>query len=197
MHWLSLFLLAWIGVAAGQQRGPVDIAGVRFDERARIGAAESVLNGAGLRSVLGIKFYVIGVYLPQKQTNPNEVLRIRGAKRLQIVTLRDLTTDMFAVDLVKGMRRNLSEAEFNGLRKNIEMLSAAVHATDHAPRGSVIQFDWLPAAGAGAVTRLSVNGLQRGKDIPGEAFFQALLKVWLGKKVNDPALRNALLGRTS
>jgi len=106
-----------------------------------------------------------------------------------------LTADVFAVGLVKGMRRNLGEAEFGALRERIETLRAVIRATDNAPGGSVIQLDWLPDAGSGGVTRLSVNGLQRGQDIPGEDFFQALLKVWLGDKVNDPALRNALLGR--
>lgn len=196
MRWLSLFLLAWCGLAAGQR--VVEIAGARFPERARIGAAESQLNGAGLRSLLGIKLYAIGIYLPRKMASTNEALSVEGAKRIQIFTMFDLTADMIAVGLAKGMRRNLGEAEFSALAARIEALRAAIRATDHAPGGSVIQLDWLPApAGGGGVTRLSVNGLQRGEDIPGEDFFQALFKMWLGARVNDARLRDALLGRAS
>ena len=196
MRWLSLFLLAWCGIAGGQSA--VDLAGVRFDERVRIGAAETMLNGAGLRRVFGVKLYTIGIYLPQKIAGTSEALNAQGAKRIQIVTMFDLTADMFAVGLVKGMRRNLDDAEFVALKERIEALRAAIRATDHAPGGSLIQLDWLPAAdGRGGVTRLSVNGLQRGEDIPGEDFFQALLKVWLGEKVNDARLRDALLGRAT
>lgn len=196
MRWIFLFLLVWCGVAVSQSA--VDVAGVRFPERARIGAAECLLNGAGLRSVLGVKLYAIGVYLPQKTGSTKEALSAQGAKRIQIFTMFDLTADMIAVGLVKGMRRNLAEAEFVALKERIETLRAAIHATDRAPGGSVIQLDWLPAPeGLGGATRLSVNGLQRGEDIPGEDFFQALLKVWMGERVNDAGLRDALLGRAA
>ena len=195
MRWLPLFLLAWFALAAGQPNGGIDLAGVRFDERARIGTTEGLLNGAGLRGILGFKFYVIAVYLPQRLRSTEEILRVSGAKRIQVVTMFDLNAELVAAGLAKGIRRNLSEAEFEALRPRVDLLRAAVRATREAPAGSLIQFDWLPAASGGGVTRLSVNTQQRGEDIPGEDFYQALLKVWLGDKVNDARLREALLGR--
>lgn len=192
MPCLFLLLLSWASLAAGQST--VDIAGVRFDERARIGAAEAQLNGAGVRSVFGFKFYAIGVYLQQRQDSPLEVLRAPGAKRIQIVNMFTLHGDLVGAGLLKAMRKNLGDDEFADLKGRIEQLRATVQAIERAPAGSVIQFDWLPAA-TGGVSRLSVNGLPQGEDIAGEDFFQALLKVWLGEKVNDTHLRDALLGR--
>lgn len=196
MRWLMLILLAWSGIVASQ--GGVDIAGVRFEERVRVGEAEVQLNGAGLRSVFGFRFYAIGVYLPQKLDKTGEVLAAVGPKRVQIVSLFDLNGNLVGAGLAKGIRRNLSEREFAELKERLDALRATTSAIERAPAGSVIQFDWLPAeTGSGGVTRLSVNGLQRGEDIPGEDFYQALLKVWLGEKVNDARLRDVLLGRTS
>ena len=196
MRWLFPFLLACCGFAAAQQPGGVDVAGVRFDSRAQIGGTEVLLNGAGLRGVLGFKFYVIGLYLPQRQQGSEQALRAAGAKRLQIVTMFDLNAELVAAGLTKGIRRNLREEEFSELQPRVDMLRAAVRATRQAAAGSLIQFDWIPAAdGRGGYTRLSVNAQPRGEDIPGEDFYQALLKVWLGEKVNDTKLRDALLGR--
>ncbi len=194
-RWLPLLALAWFGLAAGQQSAAVEVAGVRFEERARIGATEALLNGAGLRSVLGVKLYAIAIYLPQKQDSLEGALRIQGAKRIQIVNMFDVHAEMFSAGLVKGIRKNLNEIEFAELRGRVDTLRAAVRAIDHTSAGSVISFDWLPAAGGGGgITRLAVNGSRRGEDIAGEDFFQALLKVWLGGEVNDPRLRDALFG---
>jgi hypothetical protein len=39
-----------------------------------------------------------------------------------------------------------------------------------------IRLDYLPASG----TRLTINNEQKGSDIAGEDFYQALLRIWLG-----------------
>ena len=38
------------------------------------------------------------------------------------------------------------------------------------------------------------NGNAAGTAIPGEDFYRALLRIWLGTKVTDEKLRDALLG---
>jgi hypothetical protein len=40
-----------------------------------------------------------------------------------------------------------------------------------------------------------VAGQQRGKDIPGEDFYRALLRIWLGEKPVQDDLKQALLGK--
>ncbi len=196
MRWLLLVLLVCSAAACAQN--PVEVAGVRFEPRARIGEAEARLNGAGVRSILGFKLYAIGLYLPQQQQTLAAALRSQGAKRIEVVPLFALNAELFALGLVKGLRRNLSDSEYAELQQRIDKLRTTVRTMDDAAAHSLIQIDWLPAAGAaGGVTRLSIDGLQRGEDIGGEDFFQAVLKVWLGEKVHDARLRDALLGRAS
>ncbi len=41
-----------------------------------------------------------------------------------------------------------------------------------------------------------VNGAAKGKPIPDEGFYRAILKVWLGDKPVDADLKRGLLGQT-
>jgi hypothetical protein len=40
-----------------------------------------------------------------------------------------------------------------------------------------------------------VDGAARGEPIPGEDFYAALLKIWLGEKPVDADLKKAMLGQ--
>ena len=168
-----------------------EIEGVRFDDKARVGNAELVLNGAGLRSRLFFKVYAIGLYLPGKKGAVADVLAQQGAKRLRIVTLRDLTAEQFADALVEGMRKNLSEVELDPLKARIEKFRGVILALKEAPKGAMVVIDYLPESG----TRLVFNGEKRGEDIPGEDFQRSLLKIWLGDKPAQDDLKEALLGK--
>jgi hypothetical protein len=55
----------------------------------------------------------------------------------------------------------------------------------------VVLLDYLPGTG----TRITVNG-QEKIVIKGEDFFQALLRIWIGRKPVDGRLRDAMLGGT-
>jgi hypothetical protein len=65
---------------------------------------------------------------------------------------------------------------------------AGVKYEDKSPLGAS---DWLPEGG----TRLSINGKQLGKDIAGEDFYRALLRIWLGSKPAQDDLKELLLGK--
>jgi hypothetical protein len=51
----------------------------------------------------------------------------------------------------------------------------------------------VPAAG----TQLTVDGKPSGAPIPGEDFYRALLKIWLGEHPVQDDLKKALLGDMS
>ncbi|MDO8346275.1 MAG: chalcone isomerase family protein [Rugosibacter sp.] len=177
------------------------VEGVRFDASAKVGAGKTppaVLNGAGIRGVLFIKAYAIALYLPHPAVTVADALATTGAKRLQIVTLRKLTAKQFAESAVKGIRKNHDEAELAALNPRIELFRTTVLALGDVPTGTVIRLDWQPVAVAGeGATRLTVNGRQVGADVPGEDFYRALLRIWLGDKPADGALKAALLGQVA
>jgi hypothetical protein len=44
-------------------------------------------------------------------------------------------------------------------------------------------------------THVLVNGAAKGKPIPDEGFYRAILKIWLGDKPADADLKRGLLGQ--
>lgn len=171
-----------------------EVAGVKFDDTAKVGAGETALNGAGLRGVLFIKAYAMALYLPQKATTPAEAFASKGAKRIRIVLLRDASGEQFADSLPAGIHKNHSEQEIVPLNARIDAFKATMLAVGSVSKGGIIHIDWLPEV-AGGVTRLTINGEKRGEDIAGEDFYRALLKIWMGDKPVQDDLKEKLLGK--
>lgn len=168
-----------------------DISGVRFEDKARIGNAEVALNGAGIRKKAVFKVYAMALYLPERHDTADGVLTGKGAKRISIHLLRDLSAQQFVEALQEGMANNHSEAEMAALKDRLKLFSNTLLAIGEARSGNTFIIDWLPESG----TRLLVNGQNKGKDIAGEDFFKALLKIWLGHKPVQDDLKLALLGK--
>jgi len=191
-NFMKNLLLAVLLCITGLTHAATNVGNAKFDDKVKLGATELQLNGAGMRAKFFLKVYAIGLYLTEKKTAAADVLALNGAKRLQIVTLSGLlTAEKFADALVEGIRKNHSEAEIEPLKTRIEEFKAAILAQKTTAEGAVITIDWQPESG----TRLSIDGKQQGKDIAGEDFYRALLKIWLGSKPAQDDLKDALLGK--
>lgn len=189
---MKKLLFALLLCFAGLTYATVEVAGVKFADKSMLGTTELQINGAGQRSRLFLKVYVVGLYLTEKKTAVADVLMLKGAKRLQIVTLWELTAEQFADALVGGIQKNHSESEIEPLKASIEEFKNAILSLKAAAKGDVIDIDWLPESG----TRLSINGKQQGKDIADEDFYRALLRIWLGSRPAQDELKDALLGKS-
>ena len=172
----------------------LEVAGVKFDDKAKVGAGDTVINGAGLRKKFVVKVYASALYLPQKAATTAEVLAMKGTKRVRIVTLREVSAEDFAGALVSGIRSNHSDAELAPLNARIDAFKATMLGIGTVTEGATIHLDWLPEVNAG-VTRLTVNGSTKGNDIAGEDFYRALLKIWIGDKPVQDDLKEHLLGK--
>jgi len=169
----------------------LEVAGVKFDDKAKVGAGDTVINGAGLRKRAFFKVYAIGLYLPQKAASTVDVLAAKGAKRIAIVTLRDLTAEQFVDALIEALKNNHDEAALKTLQPKIDQFRGAMLSIGDAPEKSAVNIDWLPESG----TRLSFNGAARGSDISGEDFYRALLRIWIGDKPVQDDIKEHLLGK--
>ena len=171
----------------------LEVAGVKFDDEMRLGQSELVANGAGMRKMAIFKVYAMALYLQQKQGEAGAALSVKGAKRVSIGLLRDVTAQQFVDGLQEGIADNHSEAEMASLRDRVKVFSDAMLSIGEAKTGTLVFIDWLPDSG----TRLTVNGQVIGKDIAGEDFYKAILKIWLGSKPVQGNLKQALLGKLS
>lgn len=168
----------------------VEVAGVKFEDTAQVANQPLVLNGAGLRTKVIVKVYAAGLYVGKKDTTAAGVLAQPGAKSVHAVMLRDLTGEDFADAMAKGFKANNSAADLAKHQAKLDELRALMLTVGEAKKGSSIHIDYVPGAG----TRILFNGQQKGKDIPGEDFYQGLLKIWLGSDPVDSDLKAGLLG---
>lgn len=180
-----------IALAAGSALAAADVAGVKFEDKARVGSSELVRNGAGLRTRLMLKVYAIGLYLAEPKASSEAALADKGPQRIRIVTLRDLTAKQFAEALMESLQNNNTEAELAAIKPAVDEFKATLLALGAAPTGTNITIDYAPDSG----TQLAMNGQLKGKAIPGDEFRRALLKVWLGNKPVQGDLKEALLGK--
>ena len=164
-----------------------EVAGVKFEDKARVADTELALSGAGLRAKFIFDIYAMALYvkdpMADRVTQP-------GAKRVAIHMLRNVDADTFTQALVDGMRPNHDEATMQALAPRIAELSAIMAQLKEAKKGMAITLDWLPAAG----TQVTVDGKPAGAPIAGEDFYQALLRIWLGEHPVQGDLKKALLG---
>lgn len=169
----------------------MEVGGVSFDGQARLSDSNLVLNGVGVRSKFFIKVYAIGLYLPQKTNDAEKALAQPGPKRIRIVTLRDVGAEMFVDGLAKGIQKNHSATELATLKPRLDQFVAALKSQKEVAKGSVVTLDQTPDN----QTRLSINGTLIGKEIAGEDFYRALMRVWLGSEPAQEDVKAGLLGR--
>lgn len=172
------------------QAQPAELEGVKLEQATQVSAAPLVLNGAGVRIRAFFKVYVAALYVPKKATDSAALLSQTGPRRVAITMLRDVDAATFAGALNDGLKDNHSEAQLAGLKPQIDALNAAFKQVGEAKKGDLIQLDFAPDVG----TRVVVNGQQRGSAMAGDAFFSALLRIWIGDKPADGGLKKGLLG---
>ena len=170
----------------------VEVEGIKFDDKITVGASELVVNGAGVRSKFG-KRYAIALYLPAKTGDANAIIFSKSVKRIAITLFKDASGNTFAEALSKGIENNSTESEMVALKERIKQWSATVISLGEIKAGSSILIDWVPGKG----TQLSINGQTIGKEISGDDFYMALLKVWLGKDPVQNDVKQGLLGKAS
>jgi len=168
----------------------VELEGVKLEPTAQVGGAALQLNGAGIRTRAIFKVYVAGLYVPQKSNSAATLLAQKGPRRMVLTMLRNVDADSFAGPLNDGLKNNHSEAQLAGFKAQIDAMNAALKAVVEAKKGDVLHFEYLPDSG----TRITVNGQQKGAAIPGEDFYTAMLRIWLGDKPADGDLKKGLLG---
>jgi long-chain acyl-CoA synthetase len=164
-----------------------EVGGVKLDDKVSMGAQELVLNGAGVRTRVVFKVYVASLYLPQKATELATVLS-KSPRRIQLNLLRTLAADQLVEALNEGLAENNTAAELAAVKSQVDQLATIMKSFKEVKEKDVITLDFVDGA-----TRIGLNGEAKGS-IGGDAFNQALIKVWLGDKPVQADLKKSLLG---
>jgi hypothetical protein len=183
---LGLALTPMLSTAA-----TVELAGVKLEDRATVAGAPLVLNGAGIRYKAVFKVYTAGLYLSNKADTPEAVLAAPGPKRLAITMLRDIDSGELGKLFSRGMEDNMDRAAFSKLIPGVLRMSQVFSDHKQLKEGETFVIDWVPGTG----TVLTVKGVAQGEPFKEPEFFNALMRIWLGKKPADFRLKEALLGK--
>lgn len=168
----------------------VEVSGVKFEDSTQVGNQTLVLNGAGVRTKVIIDVYVAGLYVAKKDSTAQGLLTQSGAKSVQVSLLMNLSGEEFANAMIKGFKANNSDAEVAKYQPQLDEIRKLMLSVGEARKGSKIQINFVPGTG----TFVLFNGQQKGPNIAGDEFFQALLKIWLGEHPVDSDLKKAVVG---
>jgi Chalcone isomerase-like len=163
-----------------------EVAGIKLEDKTTVANADLTLTGAGLRKRLFFQVYAIGLYVQDRKADP---IVQPGPKRVHIHMLRDVGAEQFTEALVDGIKANHTEAEAKALEPRLKQLGATMAQLKEAKSGMAIALEWT-----GKETLLAVDGKPAGAPIPGEDFYRALLRIWLGENPVQDELKKALAG---
>ncbi|HET8869264.1 MAG TPA: chalcone isomerase family protein [Aquabacterium sp.] len=188
--WTLALGLALSCALAGPAHAVQEVAGVKFDDSTTLAGQQLQLNGAGLRRMMIIKVYAIGLYVPKRDVNSMSIVNQPGPKSVQVVLLRDVDAGRLTDALVGGVEANSSPTELAALRSRLDEMASNLRKTGEVTEGTVVRLDYVPNQG----TTVSNNGKVVVRDMPGEDFYRALLRIWLGEHPADKGLKERLLG---
>ena len=185
--------IAVVLVTAAPPARALEIEGLKVSDKVALGKGgpEVVLNGAGVRhKLVTVKVYVGALYLAARKKEAEEILADAGPKRVAMyVLLEELTAKELIASLNDAIAANHIPAEIALIEMRLRDLNRMMSSIGVLRRGGVVYIDFVPGAG----TRITVNGEEK-LVIPGDDFFKALLRIWIGSKPVDGRLRDAMLG---
>lgn len=167
-----------------------EVAGVKLEDSVKLAGKDLKLNGAGVRVKAIFKVYVAGLYLPEKKTSVADILAVAGPRRVTLVMMRDVSADDFGQSFITGLNNNSDKVEKTKIVNQTVQFGEIFQALPGIKKGDILTLDWVP--GSGTIT--TMNGKKLGEVIPDVAFYNAVLKIWLGDNPVDTSLKPHLLG---
>lgn len=185
----SLLATALMACAFSHGAMAAEVSGVKFADTTKVAGKELQLNGLGVRNKFIVKVYAVGMYLQDKKSTVEEVFAAEGPRRLQLVLFRDISADEFGNSFMSGINNNLDGKDKTRIVTQISKFGEMFPQIDGLKKGDVLDLDWVPGTG----TVCTLNGKRICNDVPDIAFYNAIMKIWLGNKPADASLKPKLL----
>ena len=138
------------------------------------------------------KVYTAGLYVEKAANTTDGLLDQPGPKRMTITMLRDIDSAELGKLFSRGMEDNMEKGSFAKLVPGVLRMSQVFSNHKVLKTGENFVIDWVPGTG----TVLTIKGKVEGEPFKEEAFFEALMRIWLGPKPADWKLKEALLGKS-
>ena len=166
--------------------------GHQFDNTITLGQQELQLNGVGGRSVpvIFMRVFATALYLPELSHDPETILQMPGAKRIQIRMNYGVAGKEFKKALVRGIEKNHSPEQQAAFAERTKAFAAIIDSFGKVKSGDVINLDFLPEQGL----LISINGQSKGQPIAGADFYAAVLRIFIGDRPAEKDMKERLLG---
>jgi len=186
----TLIPLGVLALACTLSARAVEVSGVKLDDTATVGGKSLVLNGAGMRQIFVIKAYAAALYVTDKKTSSADVQALTTPRRITLAIQREINSDEFGQLFITSMNKNSTKEEKAKVVNQTVKFGEMFASMDKVKKGDIITLDWVP--GTGTVSGL--NGKQIGEALPDIAFYNAVLRIWIGENPVQSDLKRALLG---
>ena len=186
----GLLAAAVAGLGAGAVHAALRIEGIDVPETLTVRGKRLVLNGAGVRRRGYYKANVIGLYLPDRLTTVDAIMRLDGPRRIQLHLLRDFTQSTISRIFLADFKQAATDAEFKALINEVAEIGGIYANVKRVSPGDVVNIDWQP--GLGIIASHNDKALN-DKPIASELAYQIYLRMFIGPGVPEE-LRGRLLG---
>jgi len=151
------------------------------------GMDELVLNGADFRKKLFIKVYAAGLYLKEKQTDPQKIM---DADTPMAIRMHFVYSEVSSKKLVDAW----NEGFINGTGGNIAPIKTEIDTFNsfffqEAKKNDIYDIIYVPDKGVSVYIKGELKGTIKGLD-----FKRAVFSIWLGEKPADAKLKKKMLG---
>lgn len=133
-----------------------------------------------------VKVYVAGLYLEQKSSDPNAIIKADAPKRIVMQFLHGASRNQMSDAFNESFNDNSPEA-VKTMKTDIDRL---LNALEPVKVGDQMVFTYVPGTG----TTFAMNGKEK-LTIAGPAFGPVLFSVWLGPKPPNGDLKKGMLGQ--
>lgn len=172
----------------------IEISGIHIDKTIPVSTTNKTvtlkLNGAGFRNkIFFYRVYVAALYLTDTSNSVKHVLDMSEPKQINLTMLRTLTSDTIRQGIKNGVEKNSNEEELTKLATQFDQFNDLFSRVSDLHKGDVLSLQWAPDVG----TRVLINGKKIGEPIDDIAFFNALLRMWIGANPVDRSLKVQLM----
>lgn len=165
-----------------------EISSVTLPDSMQVGEDTLLLNGAGLRKKFFVKVYAGGLYLKQKNQNPQEIIE---ADEPMAVRMHFIYDGVSSKKLIDGWNEGFGKATGGNIlpiKKEIDQFNSFF--TEEAKENDVYDIIYSPGQGVSVFFKGTLKGTVKGLD-----FKKALFSIWLGKKPADSGLKEGMLDK--
>ncbi|MEI6125310.1 MAG: chalcone isomerase family protein [Pseudomonadota bacterium] len=165
-----------------------EIAGVVFPDTLKNDGLDLSLNGAGIRTKFFMDLYIGGLYLKQKESNPQNIITADEPMAIQLHIISSLITSEKMEAATREGFVNATAGNTAPLEDNIESFMAVFK--EKIQKHDMYALVYVPKQGMKVYKNSKLKA-----EIPGMAFKQALFGIWLCEKPAQASLKKEMLGQ--